>query len=78
MADNQNDDNDSDIFDEEGELMVSMNVDAARRQALERRQAAAAAADAPAGSESRLSRDLEEGFMDDSEEEVEGREGRRR
>ena len=75
MADNQNDDNDSDIFDEEGELMVSMNVDAAQRQALERRQAAA---DAPAGSESRLSRDLEEGFMDDSEEEVEGREGRRR
>ena len=63
-------DNDS-IFDEEGELMVGMNVDAQRREALERRHAA------PAGSEARLSRDIEEGFMDDSDDDVEARGGRR-
>ncbi|KKK17926.1 hypothetical protein P175DRAFT_0442120 [Aspergillus ochraceoroseus IBT 24754] len=52
------------ILDEEGEIMVGMNVDPAHREALERRRSTAA-------DDSRLSRDLEEGFMDDSEEEDE-------
>ena len=72
MAEDHND-NDS-IFDEEGELMVSMNVDAARREAIERRHGVGA----PAGSEGRLSRDLEEGFIDDSDDEIEGRRDRGR
>lgn len=49
------------IFDEEGEIMVGMNVDAARREAIERGR--------HGESGGRLSRDLEEGFMDDSEDE---------
>ncbi|KAJ6145154.1 hypothetical protein N7470_009049 [Penicillium chermesinum] len=52
-----------DIDDEEGEMLVGMNRDAARRQALGRRQPTTAE------TESRLSRELEEGFMDDSDEE---------
>ncbi|KAJ5092290.1 hypothetical protein NUU61_007160 [Penicillium alfredii] len=54
------------IDEEEGELMVGMNMDEARREALERRRSTAAEA------EDRLSRDLEEGFMDDSDEEGDG------
>lgn len=65
MADHDN----ISIDDDEGELMVGMDMDAARREALERRRSTAADA------ESRLSRDLEEGFMDDSDEEGEAREG---
>lgn len=65
MADHDN----ISIDDDEGELMVGMNMDAARREALERRRSTAPDA------ESRLSRELEEGFMDDSDEEVEAREG---
>ena len=53
------------IFDEEGEIMAGMNMDPSRRAALERRH------HNPAELESRLSRDLEEGFMDDSDDEVE-------
>ncbi|KAJ5719599.1 hypothetical protein N7493_007177 [Penicillium malachiteum] len=60
-----------DIDDDEGELMVGMNISAARREALDRRRANAAEA------QSRLSRDLEEGFMDDSDEEDEGHGGSR-
>ncbi|KAJ5204017.1 uncharacterized protein N7498_004896 [Penicillium cinerascens] len=57
------------IDEDEGELMVGMGMNAARREALERRRSTAAEA------ESRLSRDLEEGFMDDSDDdEPEGRE----
>lgn len=52
-----------DIDDEEGEMLIGINMDAARRQALGRRQNTAAE------TESRLSRELEEGFMDDSDEE---------
>lgn len=58
------------IDEDEGELMIGMNMDAERREALERRRSTAAEA------ESRLSRDLEEGFMDDSDdEEIGGRGG---
>lgn len=64
MADDHNDN--VSILDEEGEIMVAMNMDAARREALD-----------VAESESRLSRDLEEGFMDDSDDEADGRESRR-
>ncbi|OJJ43739.1 hypothetical protein ASPZODRAFT_135758 [Penicilliopsis zonata CBS 506.65] len=53
------------IYDEEGEIMVGMDMDRARREALERRRSTAAE------TESRLSRDLEEGFMDDSDDEPE-------
>ncbi|KAJ5166469.1 uncharacterized protein N7482_005250 [Penicillium canariense] len=59
IADNDN----ISIDEEEGELMVGMNMDAARREALERRRSTAPEP------ESRLSRELEEGFMDDSDEE---------
>ncbi|KAE8156754.1 hypothetical protein BDV40DRAFT_280365 [Aspergillus tamarii] len=59
------------IFDEEGEIMVGMDMDPARREALERRRSTVAEA------ESRLSRELEEGFMDDSDEEGDGRQGSR-
>jgi hypothetical protein len=60
MADHEN----ISIDDEEGEIMVGMNMNSARREALERRRSTAAEA------EGRLSRDLEEGFMDDSDDEV--------
>lgn len=59
------------IFDEEGEIMVGMDMDPARREALERRRSTVAEP------ESRLSRELEEGFMDDSDEEEDGRQGPR-
>ncbi|KAL3412258.1 hypothetical protein V8F44DRAFT_492757, partial [Aspergillus fumigatus] len=49
------------IFDEEGEIMVGMDMDPSRREALERRRDTADAS-------SRLSRDLEQGFMDDSDD----------
>lgn len=42
--------------------MLGMNMDAARREALDRRRSTAAEA------ESRVSRELEEGFMDDSDD----------
>ncbi|KAK5787543.1 hypothetical protein VI817_010040 [Penicillium citrinum] len=51
------------IDDEEGELMTGMTMEAARREALEQRRALTV------DSTSRLGRDLEEGFMDDSDEE---------
>ncbi|KAA8643210.1 uncharacterized protein ATNIH1004_009972 [Aspergillus tanneri] len=51
------------ILEEEGELMVGMDMDPERREALERRRSTAAEP------EGRLSRELEEGFMDDSDEE---------
>ncbi|KAL4926500.1 uncharacterized protein BDV17DRAFT_269400 [Aspergillus undulatus] len=62
------------ILDEEGEIMVGMNNDSAHREALERRRSTVAE------DEGRLSRELEEGFMDDSDEEINrenwrGREG---
>lgn len=59
------------IYDEEGEIMVGMDMDPARREALERRRSTVAEA------ESRLSRDLEQGFMDDSDEEPGSRESSR-
>ncbi|KAI7970088.1 hypothetical protein EIK77_001478 [Talaromyces pinophilus] len=49
------------IFDEEGENMAEMNMSASRREALEARRSFAA-------DQVRLSRDLEEGFMDDSDD----------
>lgn len=49
------------IFDEEGENMAEMNMSASRREALEARRNFAA-------DQVRLSRDLEEGFMDDSDD----------
>lgn len=52
-----------DIDDDEGELMLGMNMDAARRQAWEQRPNTAP------DTQRRLSRELEEGFMDDSDEE---------
>ena len=52
-----------DIDDDEGEMLIGMNIDAARRHVLGRRQNTAPEI------ESRLSRELEEGFMDDSDEE---------
>jgi len=55
------------IDDEEGELMTGMTMEAARREALEQRRALTV------DSTSRLGRDLEEGFMDDSDEEDHGR-----
>ncbi|CAG8902022.1 unnamed protein product [Penicillium egyptiacum] len=58
------------IDDEEGEIMVGMDMDSERRGALEQRRR-----DTLAETEGRLSRDLEEGFMDDSDEE--GNEGPR-
>ncbi|EEP78263.1 conserved hypothetical protein [Uncinocarpus reesii 1704] len=56
------------LLDEEGEGMVGFEMDAARRAALERRR------DDPMGTEARLSRELEEGFMDDSDDEAGSRE----
>ncbi|KAL3479463.1 hypothetical protein BJX99DRAFT_255466 [Aspergillus californicus] len=52
------------ILDEEGELMIGMHTDSAHREALERRRSTVA------DDEGRLSRELEEGFMDESDEEV--------
>ncbi|KAL4955265.1 hypothetical protein BDW69DRAFT_161101 [Aspergillus filifer] len=52
------------ILDEEGEIMVGMNTDSAHREALEQRRSTYAE------DEGRLSRELEEGFMDDSDDEV--------
>ncbi|GKZ33674.1 hypothetical protein AbraIFM66950_003705 [Aspergillus brasiliensis] len=54
------------IYDEEGEIMVGMDMDPSRREALERRRSTAGDA------ESRLSRELEAGFMDDSDDDDEG------
>lgn len=54
-------DNDNISIDEqEGEALVGMDMDSVRRGALERRQ--------DVGAE-RLGRELEEGFMDDSDSE---------
>lgn len=50
--------------EEEGENMVGFDVDESRRAALERRRSST-------DTDRRLSRDLEEGFKDDSEEEEE-------
>ncbi|EKV12120.1 hypothetical protein PDIG_46560 [Penicillium digitatum PHI26] len=58
------------IDDEEGEILVRMNIDSVRRGALEQRRR-----DDVADAESRLSRDLEEGFMDDSDEQEGERSG---
>ncbi|PYI23283.1 hypothetical protein BO86DRAFT_390460 [Aspergillus japonicus CBS 114.51] len=54
------------IYDEEGEIMVGMDMDVERRGALERQRSAVI------DSGRRLSRELEAGFMDDSEDEDEG------
>ncbi|EEH41316.1 hypothetical protein PAAG_03602 [Paracoccidioides lutzii Pb01] len=55
------------VFDqEEGEDMVGFEMDVERREALERRRGDVV------DSQRRLSRDLEEGFMDDSDEGDEG------
>ncbi|KAJ5302120.1 hypothetical protein N7508_006983 [Penicillium antarcticum] len=51
------------IDDEEGEILVRMEMDAARREVLEGRRGD--------GTERRLSRELEVGFMDDSESDEE-------
>ena len=52
------------LFDEEeGEGMVGFNVDASRRDAIARQEEVAI-------TERRLSRDLEEGFRDDSDDET--------
>lgn len=63
------------IFDEEGENMAEMNMPASRREVLEARRGFAA-------DQVRLGRDLEEGFMDDSEDDddhsVTSGQGRRR
>ncbi|KAJ5822864.1 hypothetical protein N7447_005204 [Penicillium robsamsonii] len=52
------------IDDEEGETLVGMDMDSVRRGALEERRR-----DTMADTQSRLSRDLEQGFMDDSDDE---------
>ncbi|KAL2837267.1 hypothetical protein BJX68DRAFT_249902 [Aspergillus pseudodeflectus] len=52
------------ILDEEGEIMVGMHMDSAHREALEQRRSTIAE------DEGRLSRELEEGFMDDSDDET--------
>lgn len=55
---------DDELFDdEEGEGMVGFDIDERRREALERRRSAVGDEDR------RLSRDLEEGFKDDSDDE---------
>jgi len=60
--------NESLFDDEEGEGMVGFNVDASRRDAIARQQEAAI-------TDRRLSRDLEEGFRDDSDDEARRDEG---
>jgi hypothetical protein len=58
---------DDSLFDEdEGEDLVGFNMDAGRREALERQR------NSTGEGERRLSRDLEEGFRDDSEDESDG------
>lgn len=58
------DDDGHSVFDEEeGEGMVGFDIHPSRREALERTRGF------EAGSEGRLSRELEEGFMDDSDDE---------
>ncbi|KAJ5394158.1 uncharacterized protein N7487_011799, partial [Penicillium crustosum] len=57
------------IDDEEGEALVGMDMDSVRRGTLEQQRR-----DNLADTESRLSRDLEEGFMDDSDSDSEGSE----
>ncbi|KAI9801001.1 MAG: hypothetical protein M1825_003535 [Sarcosagium campestre] len=64
-ADRLNDDDDSLFGDEEGEGMVGFDMDQRRREGLEHRGGVSADAGR------RLSRDLEEGFQDDSDEETE-------
>jgi len=54
-------DDSSSLFDEEGEGMVGFEMDPSRREALDRRRSSAIEI------EGRLSRELEEGFMDDSD-----------
>ncbi|EED12508.1 conserved hypothetical protein [Talaromyces stipitatus ATCC 10500] len=62
---NRPDNNDSiSIFDEEGENMAEMNMSASRREALEASRRRSFRSD----EQVRLSRDLEEGFMDDSDD----------
>lgn len=65
------------IFDEDGETMVGMEIDPARRAALEQRRSLAGdfRHEDDGGHQVRLSRELEEGFMDDSDD---GDDGRRR
>jgi hypothetical protein len=65
-SNHQRDNSDSiSIFDEEGENMADMNfMSSVRREALEARRSTSDA-------QVRLGRDLEEGFMDDSDEEEE-------
>ncbi|KAJ5598316.1 hypothetical protein N7537_008400 [Penicillium hordei] len=58
------------IDDEEGEILVGMDMDSVRRGTLEQQRR-----DNLADTESRLSRDLEEGFMDDSDSEGSERSG---
>ncbi|CAI7575872.1 hypothetical protein PENPOL_c022G06029 [Penicillium polonicum] len=58
------------IGDEEGEILVGMDMDSVRRGTLEQQRR-----DNLADTESRLSRDLEEGFMDDSDSEGSERSG---
>jgi hypothetical protein len=59
-------DDDDELFgSEEGEGMVGFNIDDASREALERDRTRSPGFDG----ERRLSRDLEEGFRDDSDEE---------
>lgn len=55
-------DDSSSVFDEEGEGMVGFEMDPSRREALDRRRSSVVE------TESRLSRELEEGFMDDSDD----------
>lgn len=55
------------VGEEEGEGMVGFDVEASRRDAMARQTEAAIA-------ERRLSRDLEEGFRDDSDDETRGEE----
>lgn len=62
------------IDDEEGELMTGLNMDAVRREALEQRRGLGL--DSNSNSNHRLSRELEEGFMDDSDDDERGERGR--
>lgn len=58
------------IGDEEGEVLVGMDMDSVRRGTLQQQRR-----DNRADTQSRLSRDLEEGFMDDSDSEGSERRG---
>lgn len=55
-------DDESDLDDEEGEGMIGFHMDPSRRAALERQRGTGE-------SDGRLSRELEEGFRDDSDDE---------